>query len=645
MKFSGQRMLGLIAFSFLSACGKSGNDSHEPPAGITSAKAAIVFLSRLMDQYHDRFPIYDDVSSGGNHFHSYGKIPDQDASVEMNGSWPIEPHSGATAIRCEFAGSAGPSFGGFYLLNGVLPAGATSPQVNFGAIPDAGITALSGAAENLTFWVRGERGGEQIDFFVAGVGRDARSGIPIQPYPDSSPRHPPFGSLFVLTTQWQRFTIDVSGLDLAYVLGGFGWAASSKHNPEGAVFYLDDIQYNLTSAAIAERLDEPRFIQSYQTLPVQPDPFDQNTDDDIDLTLRNVAFAYDNALALLAYLADGTAQSVRRAKLVGDAFVYATHHDRTFTDGRIRSAYSAGDLALPPGWTPNEHVGTVPIPGFYYENQPTPAFYEVEQTASDVGNNAWAMIALLALHRVTGEQSYLDTARRIGEFIQTFRNTSGTYQGFTGGSTDPEGSATRRPWASVEHNLDVYAAFQVMFTLTGEASWSIDAQHAQQFVEAMWDRDGGCYLAGTIDPEMLNTTQGQRPLDVQAWSVLALSTTLRLHRDVLECAETHHFITHAGFAGYDFNDDRDCVWFEGTGQMAVAYAVTRNVPRVIALRAVLAAAQVTPRFGDGFGLAASSCNGQTTGFGFKYFTRLHVGATAWNVFAQLGINPYYRSSD
>jgi hypothetical protein len=26
---------------------------------------------------------------------------------------------------------------------------------------------------------------------------------------------------------------------------------------------------------------------------------------------------------------------------------------------------------------------------------------------------------------------------------------------------------------------------------------------------------------------------------------------------------------------------------------------------------------------------------------FKYFRRLHTGATAWNVFAQLGVNPYY----
>src|SRR5439155_224923 len=33
----------------------------------------------------------------------------------------------------------------------------------------------------------------------------------------------------------------------------------------------------------------------------------------------------------------------------------------------------------------------------------------------------------------------------------------------------------------------------------------------------------------------------------------------------------------------------------------------------------------------------------TTGFNFFYFNRLHTGATAWAVFAQLGFNPYYQT--
>jgi len=60
-----------------------------------------------------------------------------------------------------------------------------------------------------------------------------------------------------------------------------------------------------------------------------------------------------------------------------------------------------------------------------------------------------------------------------------------------------------------------------------------------------------------------------------------------------------------------------------------------------ALRRELRRAQTTPPFGQGGGIVAASRDGLTTGFGFQYFRRRHIGATAWNVFAQLGFNPYY----
>jgi len=56
---------------------------------------------------------------------------------------------------------------------------------------------------------------------------------------------------------------------------------------------------------------------------------------------------------------------------------------------------------------------------------------------------------------------------------------------------------------------------------------------------------------------------------------------------------------------------------------------------------MLAQAQSTAPFGDGFGIAAASRDGLTTGFGFSFFRRRHVGATAWDVFAQLAFNPFY----
>src|SRR3989442_7050433 len=92
------------------------------------------------------------------------------------------------------------------------------------------------------------------------------------------------------------------------------------------------------------------------------------------------------------------------------------------------------------------------------------------------------------------------------------------------------------------------------------------------------------------------------------------------------------------------NEDRDGLWFEGTAHMAVAYAVAGQDVAAEALRQQLILAQHTTPFGDNFGLAAGSHDGISTGFGFLLFRRLHVGATAWNVFAQLRFNPYYTTT-
>jgi bacteriocin-like protein len=38
-------------------------------------------------------------------------------------------------------------------------------------------------------------------------------------------------------------TIVLTDKNLSHVIGGFGWAASTRQDPHGATFYLDDITY------------------------------------------------------------------------------------------------------------------------------------------------------------------------------------------------------------------------------------------------------------------------------------------------------------------------------------------------------------------------------------------------------------------
>jgi hypothetical protein len=601
------------------------------PEACQSAAASLDYLRRVMDQFHDRFPVYDDLGSAGNHFHARAKIPDEHAPVLILGGSTDQPHSGATATRNELIASSPSAFGGFFFLNGVLPAGHRAPLLNFGTYPNAGID-LTGATA-LTFWARGAKGGEQVDFFVGGVGRNPGTGLKEARYPDSNP------SIHLrvrLTAQWLPYQIDLSGADLSYVLGGFGWAASVPQNPKGAVFFLDDIQFELSPAAREARLAQPRLLRSFETLPFQSLPAPVG---DFDFVLRNSAHTYDNALALLAFLAQGTPDDLRRARLIGDAFVYASRHDRTHVDGRLRDVYAAGDIALPPGWTPNGKSGTVPIPGFFDEARQE--YFEIDQGQLSAGNNAWVMLALLALYLRTGGEEYLDVARGLGEFLLPLQSQEGLYPGFLGGYKDPEGPRPmRQPWSSTEHNMDIHAAFSILYGIEGRPAWRAGANHARRFVESMWDPGRGCNLTGTIDPDHRNEGQGQLPSDAQSWNVPAVPGVLRLHPSLLECAERNHRTTDAGFSGFDFNEDRDGVWFEGTAHMAVALAMAGREAEAEVLRQELRRAQSTPPFGDGEGLAAASHDGVSSGFGFLLFRRLHVGATAWNVFAQLRLNPF-----
>jgi len=619
-----------------------------------SVDANLEHLRQQMDRYHYRIPVYDDISSPGNRFHARGQLPNQFSPVTVNGSWTNNPHSGATCNRFSFQPAPGELEGGFYFMNGILV--DRSPLPYFGgttvdgtSIPVTNFTGLNlSGTVALNFWARGEQGGEKIEFFIGGVGRDPNTGEPEfgKPFPDSTPRFPPRYTITTLGNTWQKYSIPLTNLNLTNIMGGFAWYATVANNPAGAVFFVDDIEFELSADARNYRLNHsPRFIQSFLTRPVQPDIADGNPDDDLDFVLRNLAFVYDNALAVLAFLADGSSNSIQRACLIGDAMVYAARNDRSYSDGRLRTAYSAGDIALPAGWTPNGKTNTVTVPGFYVEA--TQTFFEVENADVDTGNNAWGMIALLALYRYTGVQQYLDAAKAIAEFIIHQRSDAPPFSAFRGGIRNAETiCAEPRTYASTEHNLDCFAAFTALYRITGEERWRNQADIANNFVELMWDDTRGCYLTGTTGgiPDTRNTTADQLPLDAQSWNVLARPDALALHPQLLECAESNHLTSVDGFDGFDFNNDHDGVWFEGTAQMVVAYDTARRAGSAEKFREQLRIAQQMPELaGNGLGLVAAARDGVTSGFGFKLFRRAHIGATAWNVFAQLGFNPYYAS--
>jgi hypothetical protein len=366
--------------------------------------------------------------------------------------------------------------------------------------------------------------------------------------------------------------------------------------------------------------DQPRFITSYEILSPDTSPDDK---------LATTCFIYDNALALMAFLARGKSEDLRRAQLLADAFLYAQKNDRYFTDGRLRNAYRSGAFidsytkkALLPGW---------------WDKRKREWCEDKEQVGTTTGNMAWVGLALLSYYEKAGGKAYLDATLKLGEWIE---KETGTERGYSGGTIGWEPAQQKLLWRSTEHNIDLYVFFSRLFKNTGDPRWKKRAAIARDFVTGMWNGKEAHFWTGTTPDGLFHINPHPIPLDIQAWAVTAMPGERR-YRNALTWCETNGYTTADGFTGFDFDTDKDGVWFEGTAQMALAYGIAGQKDKAAALIVALERAQTTAPHGNGKGLVAASRDGLTTGFDWKYYTRLHIGATAWLLFARMQYNPFW----
>jgi hypothetical protein len=97
--------------------------------------------------------------------------------------------------------------------------------------PDCGINLLASEATRIrrvSFYARGEHGGEALEFKVGG---------------EDFPPTPGRRRNVILTKDWQRYTLELEGVDLHEVVGLFAWFAADIHHREDMTFYLDEIVF------------------------------------------------------------------------------------------------------------------------------------------------------------------------------------------------------------------------------------------------------------------------------------------------------------------------------------------------------------------------------------------------------------------
>lgn len=504
-------------------------------------------------------------------------------------------------------------------------------------------------------------------------------------------------------------------LNLRNVHIPFFAVTNGERAPGGGTLLLDDIRLEPVPARQAAIPAFPPANRTCGVIPVTgrasgrvPVPPDQIN--------RNVATSYESAVALWALLRRGAREDLENARALADTFVYAAAHDNRGAllpkpaDGTgLRNAYIAGDLPFLndqqcPGsetCSPDQQAagaksGDVRLAGFGGAKELCgQSRFCLVQDGATGGNNAFSMIALLAAYRRFGDVKYVETARRIANWIHGLlldpdANGFGGY--FTGYPDEGRPKELIRS-KSVENNADIAAAFQMLADVESELcrrtqaeTWAARSRIAGDFVLRMFDPLSGRFFAGTapagtaplagVQPdgeqrsgEVINTADF---LDANTFVPLALMS-LPAYREAidwrrpLDWASRQVQKVQAGeqvFEGFNIvpspvSGPAGIAW-EFTGQMVVAmravdarYGENRFRAQADRYLEQIRRAQSLAPFAEGRGLAAATMEGgsriapyeQCLSTPFQCIAqRTGLAATAWAIFAENGWNPLGRGA-
>ena len=159
---------------------------------------------------------------------SSGKDPEPFIDLATS---PTDCYTGSDCFQISY--EPGGIWGGIFWWPLICGESGTDEAWNRVTSGTCGINVLEAgslsAVHRLTFYARGDQGGEIVEFKVGAVD--------ILPKPGRS-----LGKV-TLTLNWEQYEIDLGGMYLTDAIGLFSWVAADDFNPQGAIFYLDDIQF------------------------------------------------------------------------------------------------------------------------------------------------------------------------------------------------------------------------------------------------------------------------------------------------------------------------------------------------------------------------------------------------------------------
>ena len=167
------------------------------------------------------FYIYSDFKAISNHYYPSGWMGDS-RDLTFNQQYAKDVYAGKHCIRVQYSPRGSGGWTGIYWQQ---------PSNNWG--DKQGGFDLS-KATYLTFWMKGEKGGETI--------AEAKVGGFKGSFPDSAEASK---KKIVLTKDWKLYWIDLRKKDMSYIAGGFAFIVNKADNPNGCTFYIDEIRFEM----------------------------------------------------------------------------------------------------------------------------------------------------------------------------------------------------------------------------------------------------------------------------------------------------------------------------------------------------------------------------------------------------------------
>lgn len=178
------------------------------------------------------------------------------------------------------------------------------------------------------------------------------------------------------------------------------------------------------------------------------------------------------------------------------------------------------------------------------------------------GNIAWLLQTLNIYQKLKSSKLYFSIQKKLADFLLSLQDSIDG--GLRGSAFDT--------WKSTEHNIIAYVALRNFGRLNKLSNYVNKAEKIKMFLKspAIWN--GVYFNRGAQDTVKVTDAQGLGVLLLGRSYIGALTwaeNNLRLSKPFNSLSVT----------GFDFNDNLDTIWLEGTFQMALAFYVSGNLSK------------------------------------------------------------------